>query len=162
MAGLKLRSMKNILAFAGSSSNVSMSGQGWEKNEGFDTLVQKRYESNKKADAIMISANKHNCWQNASFRNMKDWLSGLDWNFFSIKKVFVRDTFLDQNGGINALGYSKEVLSQFGVEIVQSFSLPSLQYDFSVEEGVIVDKDLALKLQEMLHSFSHQIQYAVA
>ncbi len=179
--------MKNILAFAGSNSSTSINhtlvkyiatqltehnvkiiqlkdypmpiySEDLEKSDGFGSWVRVLNNEIKEADALLISVNEHNWGWSAFFKNTIDWLSRLDRNFLAGKKVLLMSTSPGRAGGAKSLQYGKEVFPKFGAEIIESFSLPSFHHSFSEEKSAFLDENVQLGLQEVLSSFSHQIQ----
>ncbi|WP_298547695.1 NAD(P)H-dependent oxidoreductase [uncultured Aquimarina sp.] len=179
--------MKNILAFAGSNSSTSinhklveyvaseitdhkikilklvnypipMYSEDEEKNNGFPGMVLGLKQEISEADALIISVNEHNGSWGAFFKNVIDWLSRLDRNFLEGKKILLMSTSPGQRGGISSLEFAKNVFPRFGGEIIESFSFPSFQTNFSIENNEVTDETLLLGLKEVLSTFAHQIK----
>ncbi len=179
--------MKKILAFAGSNSSTSinhklveyiaseivahevkvlklvnypmpMYSEDIEKEKGFPGMTMGLKQEISDADALIISINEHNGSWSAFFKNVIDWLSRLDRNFLAGKKVLVMSTSPGQRGGIGALEYAKNLLPRFGAEIIESFSFPSFQANFSEELNEVTEETLLLGLREVLSTFAQQIK----
>ncbi len=178
--------MKKILAFAGSNSSSSINqtlieyvaseinihetrvinlinysvpiySEDEEKNNGFPGMILALKQEIKDVDALLISVNEHNGSFGAFFKNIIDWLSRLDRNFFEGKKILLMSTSPGQRGGVGSLEYAKNVFPRFGAEIIDSFSFPSFYDNFSTETKTITDETLLLGLNEVLSTFAHQI-----
>lgn len=91
----------------------------------------------KSADLIIISLAEHNGTYAAAFKNLFDWVSRVELKMFAGKKLFLLSTAPGPRGG---LGVMEAALSRFplhGAEILEHFSLPKFQENFSAEKGVI-------------------------
>tara|TARA_R110002020_G_scaffold179365_4_gene372923 strand:- start:83104 stop:83763 length:660 start_codon:yes stop_codon:yes gene_type:complete len=178
--------MKKILCFAGSNSRHSintilvnyvankiidhevkiislldyelpMYSLDLENERSFSADLQVLRNIIKDHDALIISVNEHNGSISAFFKNHLDWLSRLDRNFLEGKKVLLMSTSPGARGAKSALEFCKLVLPRFGAEIVESFSFPSFQDNFSIEENKITNDVLEMGLNDMLSTFEHHI-----
>jgi len=176
--------MKTILAFAGSNSSTSinyelvkytvsqiknfdvqllkmsdmpfpMYSTDAEKNDGFKNSLIELHEDIKKAAGIIISVNEHNSNPSAYFKNLIDWLSRLDRKFLDNKKILLMSTSGGERGGHGALTTVKNLLPRFGAEIVDTFSLPSFNANFS--DNKIVDTDLKTEHLKVLNDFLNEV-----
>lgn len=172
--------MKTILAFAGSNSSTSinyellkytasqiknfdvqllkmsdmpfpMYSTDAEKNDGFKNSLIELHEDIKKAAGIIISVNEHNSNPSAYFKNLIDWLSRLDRKFLDNKKILLMSTSGGERGGLGALTIIKNLLPRFGAEIVDTFTLPSFNANFTDDK--IVDTDLKTEHLKVLNDF---------
>lgn len=179
--------MKKILVFAGSNSSKSinqhlvsfaasevqnnivekikltdftlpMFGEDIEREEGYSENLKALNKKIQEADALILSVNEHNGTVSAFFKNIVDWLSRLDRNFLSDKKILVMSTSNGKRGAVSALKFTKNVLPRFGAEVVESFSLPSFSTNFSIEEKTITDQTLLPKFTAVLRNFERQIE----
>ncbi|SEL87060.1 NAD(P)H-dependent FMN reductase [Aquimarina amphilecti] len=179
--------MKNILAIAGSNSSTSINqklveyvakeisdhkikilklvnypmpiySEDEERENGFPGMALGLKQEISEADALIISVNEHNGSWSAFFKNVIDWLSRLDRNFLEGKKILLMSTSPGQRGGLSSLEFAKNVFPRFGGEIIESFSFPSFQANFSVENNEVTDETLLLGLNEVLSTFAHQIK----
>lgn len=183
---IKIKNMKNILAFAGSNSSTSInhklvayvSSQIQEHNvkilqlnnydvpmysedeekKGFPAMTRGLKQEISEVDALIISVNEHNGSWSAFFKNIMDWLSRLDRNFLEGKDILLMSTSPGKRGGLTALEFAKNMLPRFGGNIVESFSFPSFYENFSVEENKVINETLLLGLQEVLSTFAQQIK----
>ena len=157
--------MGTILAFAGSNSSTSvnfklvkhtaslisnhtvqlmnmadcpfpMYSEDYEKEHGFSNSLIEFKDDLQKADGIILSVNEHNGNPSAYFKNLIDWLSRLDKNFISGKKILLMSTSPGKRGGIGAHEVSKNLLTRFGAEIIATFSLPSFHDNIDAEKGI--------------------------
>lgn len=178
--------MKTILAFAGSNSSTSinhelvkytvsqisnyniqllkmhempfpMYSSDNEKNEGYKNSLIELHRDIKKSNGLIISVNEHNSNPSAYFKNVIDWLSRLDRKFLADKKVFLMSTSGGERGGQSSLNVVKNLLPRFGAEIVDTFSLPSFNTNFSLDKGEIIDIDLKTEHLKTLNDFLSQL-----
>lgn len=178
--------MKKIIAFAGSNSKTSINAQliacvanqitsasvsvinltdfeipmysiDIENEEGFPVDVTVLKNKILESDGIILSVNEHNGTVSAFFKNIFDWLSRVDRNFLSDKKILLMSTSPGARGAKMALEYTKEVLPRFGGTVVESFSFPSFQDNFDTESNTIKDGTLAMGVDEVIASFLQEV-----
>lgn len=177
--------MKKILAFAGSNSSTSINFQllkhvggriqgheikvikltdydlpiysaDFEKERGIPVNASIIKNLIAEHDALVIAVNEHNRNVSAFFKNILDWLSRVDRNFLAGKKILLMSTSPGARGGAASLEYCKTILPRFGGQVVQSFSLPSFRDNF--QEGKILNEVLELGIEDVLTSFSQQVE----
>ncbi|MFC4634320.1 NADPH-dependent FMN reductase [Dokdonia ponticola] len=179
--------MKKIIAFAGSNSKNSINADlithvatqitsasvsvidlkvleipmysiDIETEQGFPVdatiLKNKILES----EGVILSVNEHNGSVSAFFKNILDWLSRVDRNFLSDKKILLMSTSPGARGGKTALEFAKEVLPRFGGTVVESFSFPSFQDNFDTSTHTITNPALAIGVGEVIASFLQEIE----
>tara|TARA_B100000949_G_scaffold225967_1_gene230775 strand:+ start:458 stop:1000 length:543 start_codon:yes stop_codon:yes gene_type:complete len=179
--------MKKILAFAGSNSKNSinkkllnyvvgrienhevkvlelndyefpMFGVDHENEKGYPADIQVLKMLIKEVDALVIAVNEHNGGPSAYFKNITDWLSRMELKFLQDKKVLLMSTSPGKRGAASSLEYYKNVLPRFGAEVVESFSLPSFNENFDVENHKITDEILLLGLNDVVSNFEQELQ----
>ena len=179
--------MKKILAFAGSNSSTSINAQllnhitgriqgheiktikltdyelpiycaDIEKDRGIPMNASIIKNQISEHDGLVIAVNEHNRNVSAFFKNIIDWLSRLDRNFLSGKKILLMSTSPGARGGAAALEYCKTIFPRFGGQVVQSFSLPSFKDNF--QHGKILNEVLELGIEDVLTSFSQDVEEA--
>jgi NAD(P)H-dependent FMN reductase len=178
--------MSYILGFAGSNSSTSinyklvrytaslingrelrlldmakypfpMYSEDYEKEHGFSNSLVEYKEDIKKASGIILSVNEHNSNPSAYFKNLIDWLSRVDKDFIREQKVFLMATSGGKRGAQSSLEVCEKVLSRFGAEITDTFSLPSFTDNFDVDKGIL-DTALASEHSEKLETFLASIR----
>lgn len=176
--------MKKILAFAGSNSSKSINFEllnyvanrisghevkiqqfqqyelpiysaDWEIEKGIPVNVKIIHRIIKNHDALVLAVNEHNGNVSAYFKNLLDWLSRLDRNFLDRKKILLISTSPGKRGAASALEYTKNVLHRFGGQVIESFSLPVFNDNF--KDGKVQDEILALGIDDVLTTFSHEL-----
>lgn len=177
--------MKNILAFSGSNSPTSINHQlilnvtkrlqdhkvevielrelniplysiVLEK-EGIPKDVKFLYEKIIENHALVISVNEYNANVSGFFKNVVDWLSRVDRKFLAGKKMLLMSTSPGRRGGASALEYVNNQFPRFGGEVIQSFSLPQFYENVDSEKNIIVNEIQELGVQDVVSSFSHEI-----
>lgn len=178
--------MKKILAFAGSNSSTSINyqlisyatslisqhevelikltdyplvlfGEDIEKELGYSAELRLLLNRIKDADALMISVNEHNGGPSVFFKNVMDWLSRIEYKYLKGKKVLLMSTSTGSRGGASSLEYVKSRIPRHDGEVIESFSFPSFNENFSLSENKIINEELALGFIDVIQNFEHQI-----
>ncbi|WP_268224127.1 NADPH-dependent FMN reductase [Sinomicrobium oceani] len=174
--------MASILAFAGSNSSTSINYElvkytvslvrdipvqmlnmadcpfpmfsvDLEREKGFSNSLVELSKDIKNADGLILSVNEHNGNPSAYFKNLIDWLSRLELKYMAGTKVLLMSTSPGRAGGSHSLTKIEGTLPRFGAEIVSTFSLPSFNQTFSLEEKQITDAGLRDEHQQALDTF---------
>lgn len=177
--------MKKILAFAGSNSTTSINKQlakyaasqlnGVEVNlidlndfnapmfsvelekelDEAPESAQKLLNLIKNSDGIVLSLAEHNGVYATAFKNLFDWMTRIEGNFFFKKPMLLMATSPGARGGQTVLTIAEDRFPWHGGNIVGAFSLPSFGDNF--EDGKITNEELnqellaeVKKLQESL------------
>ena len=109
------------------------------------------------ASGIIIGVNEHNGMISAYFKNILDWLSRADRNFLANKKILLVSTSPGARGASSALEYMKSTTPRFGGIIAESFSFPSFQENFDVNDLSITNPAMELGISQVLASFLQQL-----
>ena len=178
--------MNNIVAFAGSNSSTSINfrlvkyasqqipeaeiqifnminypfplySQDLEKEKGFSNSLAELHSDFKKAKAFIISVNEHNHNLSAYFKNLIDWLSRFDRRFLENKKIFLMSTSPGRGGAVKSRDIAARLLTNVGGEVVSTFSLPSFNHNFSLEENRIINEEYEQLFKEALSLFISKI-----
>jgi len=177
-----LKSMKKLIAFAGSNSSTSINyelvkytvsliddfdiqllnmahmhfpvfSEDLEREEGYkDSLVELK-DDILEADGLILSVNEHNGNPSAYFKNLIDWLSRVDRKFLMEKPVFLLGTSNGAKGAKSSIEVTEKLLPRFGAVVEAAFSLPNFKENFSVKKGIISDEEFQKKHQEVLSRF---------
>jgi len=177
--------MKNIIAFAGSNSKQSINKQlvmyasqlveNTEINildlNDFDMpLFGVDLESEmggqpenahkflnliKSSDGIIISLAEHNGAYTTVFKNLFDWMSRIEGKMFYKKPMLLMATSPGMRGGATVLEIAKGRFPYHDANIIETFSLPSFNDNFS--EGKISDNHLDLELKSKINAFSKSL-----
>jgi NAD(P)H-dependent FMN reductase len=173
--------MASFLAFAGSNSSTSINyslvqytvsliedheiqllnmvnmpfpiySEDLEREQGFSNSLIEFKDELQAADGLIISVNEHNGNPSAYTKNLFDWLSRLERKFLDKANILLMSTSGGKRGGAGSLQVIESLLPRFGGKILATFSLPSYNENFSLEEG-ITDDALAAAHREALNSF---------
>jgi chromate reductase len=172
--------MKRILAFGASTSSKSINKQfahyaahqlkdadltlidlndfpaplysiDLEDSSGIPDSAKRLVEGIKSMDGVIISMAEHNGSYTAAFKNLMDWMSRMENNFWADKKLFLLSTSPGGRGGQSVHEAASARFPRHGGEITASFSLPHFYDNFS-SEG-IKDPTLAEEFTAKLTQF---------
>ncbi|MGW8121159.1 NADPH-dependent FMN reductase [Roseivirga echinicomitans] len=176
--------MKKIVAFAGSNSRTSINKQlvkfaltyfdsfeiklldlndfempmfsvDKETQSGYPETAYQFREEMEQADAIICSLAEHNRNYTAAFKNTIDWCSRIGINIFGNKPTLLMSTSTGGYGAGNAMSAGKILLPRCGSEIIETFSLPSFNENFS--EGKITHEALKAELEAKILAFKKKL-----
>lgn len=105
------------------------------------------------ADILVISLAENNGNYSAAFKNVFDWCSRITAKVFQEKPMLLMATSPGTKGGANVLAIAKNAFPFYGGNIKATFSLPSFDANFDVENGKISDSELDRQLKEELRKF---------
>lgn len=172
--------MKKIIAFGASSSKTSINKQlaiftanqfqhafveildlnnyemsvysvDKEKENGIPQQAQDFYAKLGTADLIIISFAEHNGAYSAAFKNIFDWMSRINGKTFQEKPMLLLATSPGVRGGSTVLETAKGRFPLQGAVVKGSFSLPSFNDNFDLENG-ITNQDLKNQLLEIINA----------
>ena len=175
--------MKKILAFAGSTSSTSinkklatfaaenlentafdiidlrdfempMYSEDEEKN-GFSENAKKFSSLLDTYDGFILSLAEHNGSYAAAFKNIFDWSTRVENNFFRDKPLLLMATSPGRRGGQTVLETGVQSFSRMGAKKIVFFSLPRFFDNF--KEGKIVQQDLLVLLKEQVNKFENSV-----
>lgn len=108
------------------------------------------------ADVIVLSVAEHNAGLTAAFKNIYDWASRQKKEVWSHKPMLLLSTSPGRRGGQSAMEAAKISLPHYGGNIKATFSLPSFNENFDVEEGKISNKELDDALKAIIKDFDYE------
>lgn len=152
--------MKKILVFAGSNSKTSINkrlaifagnaindaeitvldlndfelpiyGVDIENQVGIPKEAIAFFKAIKSSDGIILSLAEHNGAYSAAFKNVFDWLSRIESQFWNNKPMLLMATSPGARGGQTVLDIAKDRFPRHKANIVATFSLPSFNDNFS-------------------------------
>ena len=176
--------MKNIIAFAGSNSKVSINKQlavftaeqvanaktkvldlndfslplygiDYEMEHGIPEVATQFLEIIKGADGIVLSLAEHNGAYATVFKNLFDWMSRIDGKLWSNVPMFLMATSPGARGGATVLEIAMGRFPFMGGNVVAVFSLPNFNDNFS--ETGIADPILKQNFETEVAKFSEAI-----
>jgi NAD(P)H-dependent FMN reductase len=98
---------------------------------------------------VVISMAEHNGAYTAAFKNIFDWVSRLEYKLWSEKPMFLLSTSPGARGASSVFQMALNTFPRLGADIRASFSLPSFNDNFTIQEG-ITDTDLAVAFESQL------------
>ncbi|MFY9241693.1 MAG: NAD(P)H-dependent oxidoreductase [Polaribacter sp.] len=176
--------MKKVLAFAGSTSSTSINkkiatfaAQNLQNNS-FDVVDLRDFnvpifsEDEEKEnghpedakrftalldnyDGFIVSLAEHNGSYAAAFKNIFDWSTRIEKNFFRNKPLLLMATSPGGRGGITVLNTAVASFPHMGAKSITSFSLPSF-YDNFKESKIVNEEQLAV-LKEKVKAFESKV-----
>lgn len=176
--------MKKIVAFAGSNSKESVNkklvnytsnmldnaqviqvnlndfdlpiyGVDYESDNGIPSLVDELSKILEKADGFVISLAEHNGSYSAVFKNIIDWLSRINAEFWNQKPMLLMATSPGSRGGATVLQSALTTFPFLGANIIESFALPAFYQNFS--DGKITDQSFRKEHQRKVASFMQAV-----
>ncbi|TGV04018.1 NADPH-dependent FMN reductase [Flavivirga rizhaonensis] len=176
--------MKNIIAFAGSNSKNSINHQlvryasslvenvkvnildlndfelplygiDYEVDHGIPDNAHKFLDAIKASDGIVLSLAEHNGAYSTVFKNLFDWMSRIDGKLWSEKPMLLMATSPGGRGGATVLDIAKGRFAFMGGNIIEDFSFPSFNDNFS--EGKITNEALNSDLKHKVASFQNKL-----
>jgi chromate reductase len=105
------------------------------------------------ADILVVSLAENNGNYSAAFKNVFDWCSRITAKIFQEKPMLLMATSTGAKGGANVLGIAKNAFPFYGGNIKATFSLPSFDSNFDVENGKISNPELDQQLREIIRNF---------
>jgi len=106
----------------------------------------------KDSDGIIISFAEHNGAYSTAFKNIFDWISRIEKDYWANKPMFLMATSPGGRGGKSVLDLALNSFKFMNQNTIVGFSLPSFGENFSDENG-IADADLTAEFQKQLATF---------
>ncbi|WP_303317777.1 NAD(P)H-dependent oxidoreductase [Flavivirga abyssicola] len=176
--------MKNIIAFAGSNSKNSINHQlatyasslvenvkvnildlndfelplygiDYEIDHGIPDNAHKFLDAIKASDGIILSLAEHNGAYSTVFKNLFDWMSRIDGKLWSEKPMLLMATSPGGRGGATVLDIAKGRFAYMGGHIIEDFSFPSFNDNFT--DGKITNEALNSDLKNKVASFQNKL-----
>ena len=177
--------MKRIIAFAGSNSKNSINKQlatyasGLVENVNVDILDLNDFElplfgvdlemelggqpenahkflnKIKESDGIVLSLAEHNGAYATVFKNLLDWMSRIESKTFFGKPMFLMATSTGRRGGKSVLEIAQNRFPYHKANIVDVFSLPLFNDNFS--NGKIINGELDKELKSKVKAFQEVV-----
>lgn len=105
------------------------------------------------ADILVVSLAENNANYSAAFKNVFDWCSRINGKVFQEKPMLLMATSPGGRGGSSVLEIGKNAFPRYGAVIKATFSLPSFDANFDVENGKISNPELDKQLREIIRNF---------
>jgi chromate reductase len=127
-----------------------------ERENGYPQEARDLLAHLESADLLIISMAEHNGNYTAAFKNTLDWCSRIEPKTFYHKPMFLMSTSPGGYGGKNSLGAAVIRFPKHAANILETFSLPSFNSNFSREEGIL-DETLKAEFEEKIGSVKSQL-----
>jgi chromate reductase len=124
-----------------------------EKEIGQHPLAKAFLDKISTADILVVSLAENNGNYSAAFKNIFDWCSRINGKVFQQKSMLLMATSDGKRGGATVLEIAKDAFPRYGAEIKATFSLPSFNDNFDVENGKISNEELDMQLKEIVKNF---------
>lgn len=176
--------MKQIIAFAGSTSKASINKQlvtytaslvdnaqatvldlndfslplfsvDLQKEQGIPDNALKFLDYIKNSDGIVVSLAEHNGAYSAAFKNIFDWMSRAEQKLFMDKPMLLMATSTGGRGGASVLEIAKDRFPRHSAQVVATFSLPLFNDNFS--DGKVSNDDLNSDLKSAVLTFKNSL-----
>jgi len=176
--------MKKILAFAGSTSSTSINkelasfaaenlentafdiidlrdfnipiySQDEEKENGLPEDAKRFSALFNQYDGFILSLAEHNGSYAAAFKNIFDWSTRVEKNFFRDKPLLLMATSPGGRGGATVLNTAATSFPHMGAKSITTFSLPGFYDNF--KEGKIITDEFASILKEKVNEFENSL-----
>jgi chromate reductase len=105
------------------------------------------------ADILVVSMAENNGNYSAAFKNVFDWCTRINSKVFQDKPMLLMATSTGAKGGASVLGIAKNAFPFYGGNIKATFSLPSFDANFDVENGKISNTELDNQLKDLIKNF---------
>ncbi|MFV8375478.1 NADPH-dependent FMN reductase [Flavobacterium sp. LB1P62] len=105
------------------------------------------------ADILVVSLAENNGNYSAAFKNVFDWCTRITAKVFQEKPMLLMATSPGAKGGASVLGIAKNAFPFYGGNIKATFSLPSFNDNFDVENNKISNPELDNQLKEIIRNF---------
>ncbi|MEC5167095.1 chromate reductase [Flavobacterium sp. PL11] len=121
-----------------------------EKQIGEHTLAQNFLSKIAGADLLVVSLAENNGNYSVAFKNVFDWCTRIKKEVFQGKPMLLTATSTGANGATIVLGIAKNAFPFYGGNIKASFSLPSFDDNFDIENMEINNMELRKELQSLI------------
>jgi NAD(P)H-dependent FMN reductase len=131
--------------------NVPIYSQAIEEM-GIPEKIKKLFQIFTEADGFILASPEHNGLPSAFLKNIIDWLSRIDQQFFGQKPILLLSTSPGVTGGRTHLQLLAGLVGRWGGNLVGQYSLGSFAENFDVGKKEIVTHSIREKLDELISS----------
>jgi chromate reductase len=124
-----------------------------EKEIGQHPLAKAFLDKIATADILVVSLAENNGNYSVAFKNVFDWCTRISAKVFQDKPMLLMATSPGARGGTSVLEIAKNAFPRFGAILKASFSLPSFNDNFDVENGKFSNAELDNQLREIVKNF---------
>ena len=108
------------------------------------------------ADILVISVAEHNAGMTVAFKNIYDWASRQKKLVFNNTPMLLLSTSPGKRGGASSLEAAQISMKWYGGNIKATFSLPSFNENFNVENSRISNKELDDAIRDIIAHFDYE------
>ncbi|MBP6180435.1 NAD(P)H-dependent oxidoreductase [Flavobacterium sp.] len=105
------------------------------------------------ADILVVSLAENNGNYSAAFKNVFDWCSRITGKIFQEKPMLLMATSPGARGGLSVLEIAKNAFPRYGGNVKATFSLPSFDANFDIENSKISNPELDNQLRAIVNNF---------
>lgn len=124
-----------------------------EKKIGEHPLAQQFLDKITSATILVVSLAENNGNYSAAFKNVFDWCTRIRKDVFQDKPMLLMATSTGANGARIVLGIAKNAFPFYGGNCKATFSLPSFEDNFNLENSIISNPALDKQLKEIISDF---------
>jgi len=150
-AGLFQHSELNIIDL--NDYELPMFSVDVEKELGKPEIARAFLNKIAQTDIIVLSLAEHNAAFSVAFKNIYDWASRQDKVVFGQKPMLLLATSPGRGGGKNVIEVAKISMPRYGADIRATFSLPSFNENFDIENGKISNAEFDNQLRKIIDEF---------
>ncbi|MGX7668551.1 NADPH-dependent FMN reductase [Flavobacterium pedocola] len=125
-----------------------------EKEVGHQPLAQDFLAKIATADMLVVSMAENNGNYTAAFKSLFDWASRIEVKVFQQKPMLLMATSPGGRGGASVLEIAKNAFPRYGANVLATFSLPSFNDNFDVENMKIANTVLDNQIKDIVKEFS--------
>ncbi|NNE76899.1 MAG: NAD(P)H-dependent oxidoreductase [Pricia sp.] len=137
--------------------NPPMYSEDLERKDGIPLAIRELMELFLEADGFLIAVPEHNGLLPAFFKNIIDWMSRIEQQFFNQKPVLLLSTSPGHNGGQSGLRILSALVPKWGGVVIDTFSLGSFYKNFDIENNRITDEADENRLVKAISEFEKAI-----
>lgn len=123
-----------------------------EKEVGQHELAKAFLNKIESADLLVVSLAENNGNYSAAFKNLFDWCSRIMKDVFQQKQMLLLATSPGARGGASVLEIANNALPRYGAQIKATFSLPTFNANFDLEQNKISNAELDKELKDVIKS----------
>lgn len=121
-----------------------------EQALGKPDLAQAVYRQIGDSDALVISFAEHNGSYTAAWKNLFDWMSRINMRVFQDKPTVYLSTSPGAGGAASVLAAAVNSAPYFGVQLVDSVSVPSFHDNYDKDNDAVSDPKIRARLQQAM------------
>ena len=129
-------------------------GVDLEKEIGQPQLAKDFLDKIALADILVVSLAENNGNYSTAFKNIFDWTSRQTKEVFQQKNMLLMATSPGGRGGATVLEIAATAFPRFGAIVKNTFSLPSFNDNFDIQNNRISNSELDLQIREIVRNFN--------